>query len=94
MNPPLSSVSWSAALTARSVWARALVIGLPVGVLQICVNQGDIWLHGLVTRTVIIKTILTPVIAVGVCLLSAASTYRAPAAGPGRSSNSHGLPRS
>ena len=74
----MSAQTWITALTARAVWYRALVIGLPVGFLQICVNQGDHWLHGTVDRTIIIKTILTPVIAVCVCLVSAASTYRAP----------------
>ncbi len=90
----MSFNSWPTALTARTVWLRALAIGLPVGFLQICVNQGDFWLHGLVTRTVIIKTIITPIIAVAVCLVSAASTYRAPHSEPIGSPNSHGLPRS
>ncbi len=74
----MSSRSWLIALGARAVWQRALMIGLPVGFLQICVNQGDHWLHGTVTRTIVVKTLLTPVIAVAVCLVSAASTYRPP----------------
>jgi len=91
------SCSWPVALGARAVWQRALMIGLPVGFLQICVNQGDHWLHGTVTRTIVVKTVLTPVIAVAVCLVSAASTYRPPAAlgkieGPGsRTAHPHAL---
>lgn len=93
--PTPTPISWSTALTARRVWARALMIGLPVGVLQICVNQGDIWLHGPVTRIVIIKTVITPLIAIGVCLASAASAYRLPHTEPlGSPPNTHGLPRS
>ena len=75
----MSSRSWLIAFGAPAVWHRALAIGLPVGFLQICVNQGDHWLHGTVTRTIVVKTLLTPVIAVAVCLVSAASTYRPPA---------------
>jgi hypothetical protein len=93
--PALTPISWSNALTARRVWARALTIGLPVGLLQICVNQGDIWLHGSVTRVVVIKTLLTPLIAIGVCLVSAASAYRLPHTEPlGSLPTTHGLPRS
>jgi len=93
--PSLTPISWSTALTARRVWARALMIGLPVGFLQICVNQGDLWLHGSITRIVVIKTIITPLIAIGVCLVSAASAYRLPHSEPVSSSpTSHGLPRS
>ena len=90
----MSTIPWSTALTARQVWLRALGIGLPVGFLQICVNQGDLWLHGPITHTVIIKTIVTPLIAVAVCLVSAASAYRVPHAESARSPNSHALPRS
>ena len=93
--PASTPISWSTALTARRVWARALAIGLPVGLLQICVNQGDVWLHGSVTRVVVIKTIITPLIAIGVCLASAASAYRLPHTEPLPSPpTNHGLPRS
>jgi len=89
-----SPISWIAALTARSVWKRALAIGLPVGFLQICVNQGDYWLHGPITRVVIVKTILTPTITIVVCLLSAASAYRIPRHESVAVPNSHGISRS
>ena len=76
---PTPAHPWLPALAVRAVWQRALMIGLPVGFLQICLNQGDHWLHGTLTRVIILKTILTPIIAVAVCLVSAASTYRTPA---------------
>jgi hypothetical protein len=76
--PSSTPVSRTTALTARRVWKRAVTIGRPVGFLQIFVNQGDLWLHGSVARVVVIKTIITPLIAVGVFLVSAASAYRLP----------------
>ena len=89
-----SPTPWFTALASRAVWSRALAIGLPVGLLQIGVNQGDVWLHGSVTRVVILKTILTPIIAVAVCLVSAASAYRLRRPEPVVAPNSHGISRS
>ncbi len=67
---------WRAALRDRSVWTRSLRIGLPVGVLQIAVNQGDHWLTGHVTPDVVIKTIASPAISIGIALVAAAATAR------------------
>jgi len=67
---------WRHALRDRSVWIRSLRIGLPVGALQIAVNQGDHWLTGHVTPGVVIKTIASPAISIGIALVAAAATVR------------------
>jgi hypothetical protein len=67
---------WREALLDRDVWVRALRIGLPVGLLQIAINQGDHWLTGHVTGGVIAKTIACPMISVGIAFVAAAATVR------------------
>lgn len=67
---------WRTALRDRTVWIRSLRIGLPVGALQIAVNQGDHWLTGHVTSAVVIKTIASPTISIGIALVAAAATVR------------------
>jgi hypothetical protein len=67
---------WREALLDRDVWVRALRIGLPVGFLQIAINQGDHWLAGHVTSGVIAKTIASPAISIGIALVAAAATAR------------------
>jgi hypothetical protein len=67
---------WREALLDRDVWMRALRIGLPVGVLQVAVNQGDHWLAGHVTGGVIVKSIAAPAISIGIALVAAAATVR------------------
>ncbi len=66
---------WRQALTHWGVWRRSLMIGLPVGAVQIMVNQGDHWLRMQVSTVVVIKTLVTPLIGVSVALLSAAGAY-------------------
>ncbi|HYC73033.1 MAG TPA: hypothetical protein VEB66_17615 [Opitutaceae bacterium] len=68
--------SWLAPLARRAVWARAAKVALPVGLLQDCINQGDFWLRGEFTPTVVAKSLLTPVVTLAVALFAAASTYR------------------
>jgi hypothetical protein len=68
--------SWLAAFAVRSVWLRAAKITVPVGLLQIGINQGDYWLRGAVTPVVLAKTVLTPCVTYAVALFAAASTYR------------------
>ncbi len=72
----LATSSWLAAFVVRSVWLRALKITVPVGLLQIAINQGDCWLRGAVTPVVLAKTVLTPCVTFAVALFAAASTYR------------------
>jgi hypothetical protein len=67
---------WRVAVSDATVWRRALTLGLPVGLLQVTVNQGDVWLHHAVTPVVLVKTIVSPLIGVGIALISAAATRR------------------
>lgn len=58
-----------------AVWARALRIGLVVGVIQVSLNQGDHWITGHVTTGVVIKTILSPLLSFAVAFASAVATH-------------------
>lgn len=62
------------ALVARDfrVWRRALCIGLPVGLLQAGLNQGDHWYNQHVDGVVLFKTVLSPLLSFTVAFLSAA----------------------
>ncbi len=66
---------WAQALSQRSVWLRACKLGLSAGLLQAAVNQGDRWLHHTVDSTVIIKSIVSPLIGFLLVLFSAAQTW-------------------
>lgn len=66
---------WSQAFRQPSVWLRAVRLGLSVGFLQAVVNQGDHWLSGAVDRTVIVKSIISPLIGFTLVLVSAAETW-------------------
>jgi hypothetical protein len=58
----------------RAIWTRAATLGLSVGMLQVVINQGDAWLSHQVTRDVLIKSILSPLVTLSVALASAART--------------------
>jgi len=62
------------ALTERAVWVRAAKLGLVVGFIQVALNQGDHWLHGEVTRVVLLKSAASLLFAILVVLLASAST--------------------
>ena len=66
---------WSQAFRQRSVWARAVRLGLSVGFLQATINQGDHWVSGAVDRTVLLKSIISPLIGFTLVLVSAAETW-------------------
>ena len=66
---------WKQALSERGVWRRSLVIGLTVGVIQILVNQGDHWWRLQIDAVIVLKTLMTPLIAIGVALFSAAGSF-------------------
>src|SRR6186713_1224098 len=66
---------WRQAFRQRSVWLRAVKLGLTVGFLQATINQGDHWLRGEFTRVVVIKSIISPVIGFTLVLFSAAETW-------------------
>jgi len=46
-----------------------------VGALQILVNQGDHWWRMQVDGVIVVKTVTTPLIALGVALFSAAGSF-------------------
>lgn len=74
---------WRATLARPATWRRGLAIGLPVGLLQVSVNQGDVWLRGAADLTVVVKSLASPMIAVGIAVLSAAwAEAGRPAAAP------------
>ena len=66
---------WRQAIGQRSVWMRALKLGFTTGLLQSAVNQGDRWLSHSVDHTVILKTIVSPLIGFTLVLFSAAATW-------------------
>jgi hypothetical protein len=68
------------AFTVRTVWRKAFLVGVPVGALQIAVNQGDLWLgvvagHRSLAASVVVKTLLSPFISVGVAWVAAAAAW-------------------
>jgi len=76
MNPAASRRAlWAQAFRQRSVWMRALRLGLSVGFLQAVVNQGDHWMSGSVDGTVLLKSIVSPLIGFSLVLVSAAETW-------------------
>ena len=66
---------WRQAFCERSVWLRAVRLGLSVGLLQAAVNQGDHWLRGDFNHVVVIKSIVSPLIGFSLVLVSAAETW-------------------
>ena len=57
------------------VWRRAALLGVPVGVMQATLNQGDHWLAGVFTTGVIAKSILSPCLSFSIAYVSALLTY-------------------
>jgi hypothetical protein len=66
---------WAQALRQRSVWLRALRLGLTAGLLQATINQGDRWWSHAVDRMVLFKSIASPLIGFTLVLVSAAQTW-------------------
>jgi hypothetical protein len=66
---------WIEALQSRSVWLRAAKWGVPVGLLQAVINQGDYWMAHTVTFGIVIKTLVSPLVTFSVALMSAAGMY-------------------
>ncbi|KAF0176372.1 MAG: hypothetical protein FD161_3052 [Limisphaerales bacterium] len=66
---------WAQAFRQRSVWLRAVRLGLSVGFLQAVANQGDHWMTGAVDGTVLLKSIVSPLIGFALVLVSAAETW-------------------
>ena len=63
---------WLQALSRGDTWRRGLWIGLVAGSLQVAVNQGDLWWRGAVDGRVVMKTVLSPMIALGLAVAAAA----------------------
>lgn len=76
MNVPATPRAlWVQAFRQTSVWRRAVRLGLSVGFLQAVVNQGDHWMSGAVDGTVLLKSIVSPLIGFTLVLVSAAETW-------------------
>lgn len=56
-----------------AVWTRAARLGLVVGLIQVSLNQGDHWLRGEINTTLILKSILSPLLSFGIA--SAVATH-------------------
>ena len=74
-SPATTRALWSQAFRQPSVWRRAVRLGLSVGLLQATINQGDHWLSGAVDGTVLLKSIISPLIGFTLVLFSAAETW-------------------
>lgn len=61
------------AVRRGAAWRWALAVGLPVGLVQATLNQGDLWIRHAVDWTVVAKTVLTPLVSVLVAWISAAA---------------------
>ena len=66
---------WREALCQTVVWRRSAVVGLPIGVLQAVLNQGDVWLRHETAVGTVAKTILSPLVTFFVALISAAALW-------------------
>lgn len=74
-SPATTRALWAQAFRQPSVWRRAVRLGLSVGLLQATINQGDHWLSGAVDGTVLLKSIVSPLIGFTLVLVSAAETW-------------------
>ncbi|HSH95130.1 MAG TPA: hypothetical protein VK968_13345 [Roseimicrobium sp.] len=72
---PTNRQLWLAALSQRIVWMRVAKVGMPVGILQAVINQGDVWWHHEATGLTLFKTVLSPLVTSSVALVSSAATW-------------------
>jgi hypothetical protein len=75
--PTLTRSRYLAAIRDPRVWRRTLILGLPVGLLQAALNQGDHWWHHHVDAAVIAKSILSPLLSCSIAFVSAVATQTA-----------------
>lgn len=66
---------WLASMRQRVVWMRVLKVGLPVGILQAVINQGDVWYHDQATGLTLAKSIISPLVTSSVALVASAATW-------------------
>ncbi len=72
---PASRRHFREACLAAVVWRRAALLGIPVGVMQATLNQGDHWLAGVFTAGVVAKSILSPCLSFSIAYASAVLTH-------------------
>jgi hypothetical protein len=65
---------WRKALSQGSVWKRALRLGLTAGLIQATINQGDAWARGAVSHSVVLKSIVSPLVGFLLVLIASAAT--------------------
>lgn len=75
---PAPRPSFLAACRDAAVWRRAAKLGLPVGAVQVAINQGDHWIAGAITGAVIAKSLLSPFLSFSIAFVSAAATRAEP----------------
>jgi phosphate/sulfate permease len=75
-SPLISQPSWRESLLAPRVWRSATYYGLPAGLIQAALNQGDHWLTGQVTTAVVVKSVISPLVGFGVAFIAAFTTHR------------------
>jgi len=71
---------WRRAFASPSLWRRAFLVALPVGFVQVAVNQGDVWVRHLVdgaaaAPSLVVKSLASPLITVTVSVVSAALEF-------------------
>ena len=66
-----------AACRDAQVWRRTLMLGLPVGLLQAALNQGDHWWRHEFGALVIAKSILSPLLSCAIAFVSAITSRTA-----------------
>jgi hypothetical protein len=72
--PALIRRPYVRALLEPATRHRALRLGTAVGLVQVTLNQGDHWLRGEITTTVVIKSVSSLLFAMLVVLLASAAT--------------------
>ncbi len=75
MATPLKRNRYLAACSLPQVWRRTLILGLPVGLLQAALNQGDHWWRHQIDAVVVTKTILCPLLSCTIVFASAVATH-------------------
>ncbi|MES2697051.1 MAG: hypothetical protein V4773_26540 [Verrucomicrobiota bacterium] len=73
-SPPTLRRRFAEAARDPRAWRRTLLLGLPIGLLQATLNQGDHWWHRHVDALVVLKTILSPLLSCTTAFVSAALT--------------------
>lgn len=66
---------WLAALARKAVWRRACKLGVPVGILQAFINQGDYWLLNRSHEASMTKTIISFLVTFVAALGSSAEVH-------------------